>query len=160
MVEVRMRALLIVLAMVTVAGVARPAAALPEAYVGLGARTYGLPGTAGVRYAGSLEAGADAIYNDLGLGLRIDVPDLNPSFMAQFRYSVLKLPTVRLLAAGSLGVQKPPSGYEFSRAYELLLGARASLGLPYVGLDLGGANNWPDVKQFKLFAKLTVGFSF
>ena len=80
--------------------------------------------------------------------------------MAQLRYSLLKLPTVRVLAAASLGVQKPPSGYEFNRAYELLLGARASLGVPYAGLDLGGANNWPDVTQFKLFAKLTLGFSF
>ena len=117
-------------------------------------------GTSSVRYAGSLEFGADAIYDGVGLGLRIDVPDLNPSFMAQIRYSVFYLPTLRLLAAASLGVQKPPSGYEFNRAYELLLGARASLGVPYVGLDVGGANNWPDVREFKPFGKLTVGLSF
>jgi hypothetical protein len=155
-----MRVVLAAVAVLCACALARPAAALPEGYVGLGVRSYGLPGTSNVRYAGSLEAGADAIYDGLGLGLRIDTPDLNPSFMAQVRYSIIKVPTVRVLAAASLGVQKPPSGYEFNRAYELLLGTRASLGLPYIGLDLGGANNWPDVRQFKLFAKLTVGFSF
>ena len=152
------RQLIIVLAFLSVsAAAAAPAhALLPEPYVGLGTRTFGLPsGSAG--WALSLEGGADAILSDMGAGIRVDFPFKslgNPLIAAQFRYSILKIPFIRILAGAEGGVIKGSKSMDGT--FGAWLGARASLGLPYVNLNLG----YSYAGKAELFSVITIGMSF
>ncbi|MSP93047.1 MAG: hypothetical protein EXR79_14805 [Myxococcales bacterium] len=151
------RLFLAVLAFLAVSAAAAPAhALLPEPYVGLGTRTFGLPsGNAG--WALSLEGGADAIFSDMGAGIRVDFPfDSfgNPLIAAQFRYSILKVPFIRILAAAEGGVIKGSKSMDGT--FGAWLGARASLGLPYLNLNLG----YSYAGKAELFSVITIGMSF
>lgn len=161
------RVLLLVLLALPLAFAARPVLAVPaigEPYVGLGARSYGLPGSDGVGYAGTLEGGVDAILlSNYGAGLRVDFPAWKPSAVVQFRYSILKVPFIRLFAGLGGGFEQVRTGannsLKWNGIYELFVGARVSLGVPYLGVDVGGANSAYKTDGFDLFSKITLGVS-
>lgn len=145
---------------------ARDASAIgPELYAGLGVRTLDLPGGDRTDYSGTLEAGIDNIIADIGAGLRIDTPRWKPAVALQLRYTLLSLPLVRLLAGAGAGVERSPNGsggnsYSWNGTYEVFAGARFSMGLPYLGLNIGGAKSNFGSEGFQLFSTLTVGLAF
>jgi hypothetical protein len=159
-----MHRFLITAALVLLGAVAtvRPAAALPEPFVGIGASTFGLPGGSGTSYGLALEGGVDDILSDIGAGLRIDAPFSNftsPLIAAQFRYNILKIPFVRLLAGLDIGVKGTTAkDSSWNGAGGAWAGARVSLGLPYIaaivglGYVKGGGGD--------LYSAITLGVSF
>ncbi len=141
---------------------ARPAAALPEIYGGLGVRSYALPGSDSAAYAGTLEAGVDAIFSDIGAGLRVDTPQWKPAVAVQLRYSVLKVPFARIFAGIGGGVERArvdSNALSWNGTFEVFAGARVSMGLPYLGLNVGGAKSHYGDNGFQLFSTLTVGLA-
>jgi len=159
------RVLPLILISVLLALEARPAIALPEVYGGLGARSYGMPGSDKGAYSGTLEAGVDAIFANLGLGVRVDNPTWQPAVAVQLRYSVFKIPFVRIFAGVGGGVErggndKPGSkDLSWNGTYEVFAGARVSMGLPYLGLNVGGAKSYYGPDGFQLFSTLTIGLA-
>ncbi len=137
--------------------------ALPTFYAGLGARSYQLPGHADTTYAGSVEAGVDSIWNDMGLGLRADFPHLRPSVAAQARWTALNVWLARLYLGAGVGVENAtkPTGapsYSWSGVWEVFGGVRVSLPIgPYLAVQAGGA--YSKVKDgFDPFATFAIGF--
>jgi hypothetical protein len=157
------RVLLLLLLLAPIALAARPASALPEAYAGLGVRSYDLPGADGNQYAGSLEGGVDDVLSNIGAGLRIDLPDWKPAAVVQLRYSVFKIPFVRIIAGLGGGVERARTGgsssLSWNGTYELFAGARFSLGLPYLAVNLGGASSKYGPSGFQMFSTITLGVS-
>lgn len=144
---------------------ARDAAAIgPELYAGLGVRTFDLPGGDKTDYSGTLEAGIDNIIADIGAGLRIDSPKWKPAVSVQARYSLFKMPFVRLLIGAGAGVERSPNAsgstnYSWNGTYEVFGGARFSMGLPYLGLNIGGAKSNFGSDGFQMFSTLTLGLA-
>lgn len=125
-----------------------------EFYAGGGARTYGgFPGQPAASYMGTVEVGLDDVVAKLGAGLRLDVPkSLQPGLALELRYSILSLPFFRLLGGVSGGAFK--GGDAWAKTYSAFLGARISLGLPYVGASVGLQGVEKDMAGF---GALTVG---
>jgi len=133
--------------------VARPAAALlPEPYVGIGA--------AGARYGSELgvaftaEAGVDDIISSLGVGLRVELPSFDPILLAELRYSIIKLPFVRLLAGLHGGVEHTTK--DWNGALGAFVGGRVSLGVPYLAATVGVSS----AGEIHPYATVTLGVSF
>lgn len=127
-----LRLLLVSVFALPVLCLAAPAHALPEPYVGIG--VFGSKANGGTSYAGLVEGGADALYSDFGAGLRVDVgKSLDPALTAELRYSILKLPFIRLLAGGGFGVV----ARTWNGSVNAWVGGRVSLGVPYLGLRVG-----------------------
>ncbi len=140
---------------------ALPAVALPgigAPYVGIGTHTYGgFPGVSNVNYGGTLELGIDDLLKSFGIGLRMDLPtfkSFDPAANIELRYSVFSVPFVRLLAGVFAGVQK---NVGLDGTYGFFGAARFSLGLPYLGINLGaqGGNGY-----FTPYGQLTLGVVF
>jgi hypothetical protein len=114
--------------------VPRAAQALPELYAGLGASAARQPNNLS-DLGFVMQAGVDSIVAGLGAGLQADVAS-KTALTAELRYSLLKIPLIRVFAGVSAGLQgftSSPSGTVGAFA-----GARFSIGVPYVALQLGG----------------------
>ena len=140
---------------------ALPAFAIPGVgalYAGVGTHTYsGFPGQASTSYGGTLEFGLDDLVAKFGLGVRLDLPtfkSFDPAANIELRYSVFSVPMFRALVGAFGGVQK---GVGFNGMYGLFAAARVSLGLPYIGLNLGGQGVNSDLSAF---GQITLGVVF
>lgn len=134
---------LVVLGAVSGTMIAKPAHAIPgigQFYAGLGPRTYnGFPGQPTAYFAGTVELGLDDVLAHFGIGARADIfTSLDTAYSVELRYSIFSVPFFRFLAGISGGVK---SGVGLTGTYAAFLGVRASLGLPYVGLNLGFQGN-------------------
>lgn len=140
----------------TALGLARPAHALPEPYVGIGA--FGSKDGDSSLFAAELEGGVDAIYSGLGVGARVELPlSFKPGLTAELRYTIIKLPFVRLLGGVGGGVVKgdDPVKSDWAGTANAFVSGRVSLGLPYVAVRLGVAVP----NGVSLFGTLTFGIS-
>lgn len=114
--------------------VSRPAAAF-EVYAGLGATMEGVPSAQFKGLGLALEGGVDDILSDIGVGGQIDFIDWKPSLTAQFRYSILSIPFVRLIAGVGVGLEGFAA--KLGASAGAFIAGRISLGMPYLGLKLG-----------------------
>ena len=127
-------------------------------YVGIGTHTYGgIFGQSGVNYGGTLEAGIDDLFKSFGLGVRLDSPTFktfNPTANIELRYSIFSVPFLRIVGGVFGGVQK---NVGLDGMYGFFGAARVSLGLPYVGVNIGaqGGNGY-----FTPYGQLTLGVVF
>ncbi len=140
---------------------ALPAFAIPgigALYGGIGTHTYGgFPGQSTTSYGGTLELGWDDMIQKFGFGVRFDLPTLkafDPAANVELRYSIVSVPFFRLVAGVFGGVKKDVG---FSGTYGAFGAARVSLGLPYIGLNLGVQGVNSDVSAF---GQMTVGVVF
>ncbi len=140
---------------------ALPAFAIPgigALYGGIGTHTYGgFIGQSGTSYGGTLELGIDDVVAKLGFGLRFDLPTFktfSPAANIELRYSLFSVPFFRVIGGVFGGVQKDVG---LNGVYGVFGAARVSLGLPYLGLNLGLQGVGSDLSGF---GQLTVGVVF
>jgi len=140
------------------------AAADFEVYGGVGVRVFDLPASSNSDYASTVEGGVDEILAGLGVGLRIDTPRWNPAVALQLRYSLLDRANVRVLAGVGAGVERlsdaSGASYDWDNTYEFFAAARFKLGLPYLGVCLGGAKSRFGRGSFQMSTTLTAGLAF
>ena len=174
------RRFILVCLFTTLAGaVARPALALPEIYAGAGVHRFGFGSSASATHSLALGAGVDDLFRGFGLGVNAympftDFPSSDPVINLDLRYSIFKIPFLRVFAGVGAGTKRStlkaytnaPAGStagstvtkteSWGGALEAFIGARVSLGLWFVGLDIGAAK-WED---FQPYGILTAGLTF
>jgi hypothetical protein len=155
-----MRRIIVLCALLT-SFLALPAFAIPgigAIYGGIGTHTYrGFPGQSGTDYGATLELGIDDIIQKWGVGARFDLPSFtsfNPAANVEVRYSILSVPFFRVIGGVFGGVQK---NVGTTGTYGVFGAARVSMGLPYLGVNLGfqGQNTY-----LSAFGQITVGAVF
>ncbi len=147
---------LTILAVTLLLCAARPAQALPEPYAGIGLHTFGLPGKDSTTYSGMLEGGVDDIIAKFGLGARLELPDWRTILDLQLRYSLFKVPFIRVFVGAGAGIQRYAG---WNGTFEGFVGARLSLGLPYIGATIGVAH-WGGTDTTNPYGTLSLGLSF
>lgn len=155
-----MRRLIVLCALLT-SFLALPALAIPgigAIYGGIGTHTYGgFIGQSGTSYGGTLELGIDDLLKKFGLGVRFDLPtfkSFTPAANLELRYSIFSVPFFRVIGGVFGGVQKDVG---MNGIYGVFGAARVSLGLPYIGLNLGAQGVGTNLSGF---GQLTVGVVF
>ncbi len=155
-----MRRIIVLFALLT-SLFALPAFAIPgigAIYGGIGTHTYhGFPGQAGTDYGATLELGIDDIFSKIGFGVRFDLPSFasfNPAANLEVRYSIVSVPFFRVIGGAFGGVQK---NFGTTGIYGVFGAARVSLGLPYLGVNLGFQGQNTDLSAF---GQVTVGAVF
>ena len=140
---------------------ALPAFAIPGVgalYGGIGTHTYmGFPGQSSAYYGGTLEFGIDDLLQKFGLGVRFDLPSFKaftPAANLELRYSILSVPFFRLYGGAFGGVRKDVG---MDGTYGVFAGARVSLGLPYLSVNLGGQGQNTHLDPF---GQITLGVVF
>ena len=163
-----MRRALLVCALALVAGaLPRPAQALPEIYAGAGLHRFGLDKVSGGGNSLAVSAGVDDLLKGFGVGLNAYVPGADVVVNADLRYSILKVPFLRIFAGIGAGAQRTTaelkattttpktSTTSWGTVLEGFVGARVSFGTYFVGLDVGGAR-WASTQPYGI---LTVGLT-
>lgn len=166
------RFILVCLFATVAATVARPALALPEIYAGAGFHRFGFGSSASATHSLALGAGVDDLLKGFGFGVNAYMPwdDFsNPVINADLRYSIFKIPFLRVFAGAGVGARRSElksyiqasstssatttTSTSWDAAVQGFVGARVSLGLWFVGLDIGGAR-WAEWQPYGI---LTVG---
>ncbi len=166
------RRFILVCLFTTLAGaVARPALALPEIYAGAGVHRFGFGSSASATHSLALGAGVDDIFRGFGLGVNAympftDFPSSDPVINLDVRYSIFKIPFLRVFAGVGAGAKRSTSSVTdlktvtktstWGGAMEAFVGARVSMGLWFLGLDIGAAK-W---EEFQPYGILTAGLTF
>ena len=144
---------------------ALPAFAIPgigALYGGLGTHTYnGFPGMTGTDYGATPELGIDDVVQKLGFGIRLDLPNVSPISTAanlELRYSIVGVPFFRLIGGVFGGVAKDVRTFVgLNGTYGVFAAARISLGMPYLGINLGYQGVKTDLSPF---GQVTLGVVF
>lgn len=152
-----MRKALLAVPVLAVLALARPASALPEIYAGLGATMAGVPSAKFEGLGFGVEAGVDDIFASLGLGAQVDFIDFDPALTAELRYSIIKVPFVRLYTG--LGVGVAGLSTETTGTGGAFIGARISIIAIYVGIKLGIKYTVGAADPTAMSSLLTLGFS-
>lgn len=163
-----MRRALLVCALALIAGaLARPAQALPEVYAGAGIHRFGIDKFSGGSNSLAIGVGVDDLLKGFGVGLNAYVPGADVVVNADLRYSILKVPFLRIFAGIGAGAQRSTtelkatlttaktSTTSWGAVVEGFVGARVSIGTYFVGLDVGGAR-WSSIEPYGI---LTVGLT-
>lgn len=145
----------------------RPVQALPEIYVGAGVHQFGMLGSTASAHSLAVGAGVDDLLKGLGVGVNAYVPGENVVVNADLRYSLFKVPFLRVYAGIGAGTQRTTSKIAattvssatetsgWGAVFEGFIGARVSVGTYFAGLDIGAAR-WADVQPY---GTLTVGLT-